>query len=252
MLRSVLADALDGVLAVLLAPDCAVCQRPLEAPTRGPVCAVCWRAVRVIPPPVCDRCGDPLPSWRAASHAQGRCPRCRRRPSALARARAAGPYEGALRDILHAFKYGGRRTLSAPLAALMAAHGAAVLDGADCVVPVPLHWRRRFRRGFNQAARLARGLGLPVVSALVRTRDTRSQTELPAAQRHRNVRGAFRLARRGILWRRPVDLRGLTIVLVDDVATTGATLEACARVLEQAGAREVRALTAARAVRTPG
>lgn len=247
----VLAAVADGLLAVLVAPACAVCGGALDAPTRGPVCEACWRAVRLLTPPVCDRCGDALPSWRAASRARGMCPRCRRRVSAIDRGVAAGAYDGALREIIHAFKYGQRRSLGASLAALMRAQGAAVLDGADCVVPVPLHWRRRLGRGFNQAARLAQGLGLPVVAALKRTRHTRSQTDLPAAERHRNVREAFRLARRGLLRRRPLDVRGLTIVLVDDVATTGATLEACARVLKAAGAAEVRALTAARAVRTP-
>lgn len=250
VLSGLLGAAIDGVLAVVLAPACAVCGAMLDRPTGGPVCEACWGSVHLVTPPTCDRCGDPLPSWRAASCARGLCPRCRRRPSAVDRGAAAGVYDGALREIIHAFKYGQRRRLGAPLARLMRAAGAPVLDGADCVVPVPLHWRRRLRRGFNQAARLAEGLGLPVVEALVRTRPTASQTELPAALRHRNVRGAFRLARRSLLGRRPVDLQGLTVVLVDDVVTTGATIEACARVLKAAGAREVRALTAARAVRT--
>lgn len=116
-----------------------------------------------------------------------------------------------------------------------------MLDGADVVVPVPLHRARRLARGFNQAADLARGLGLPVSQALRRTRNTGSQADLPAARRHANVRGAFRLARRA-------PIRGASVVLVDDVSTTGATLEACGRALLEGGAREVRALIAARAV----
>lgn len=159
-----------------------------------------------------------------------------------------GAYEGTLRDVIHALKYEGRRTLARPLGQLMAAHGASLLDGADCAVPVPLHRRRHRARGFNQAAELARALGLPVVDALVRVRATSSQTDLPAAQRHRNVRGAFRAARAGLLGRRRAAVGGRTIVLIDDVCTTGATLEACAAVLKAAGAREVRALTAARVV----
>jgi ComF family protein len=130
----------------------------------------------------------------------------------------------------------------------MAAHGAALLDGADCAVPVPLHRRRHRDRGFNQAAELARALDLPVVDALVRVRATASQTGLPAAQRHRNVRGAFQPAGAGLLGRRRAAVAGRTVVLVDDVCTTGATLEACAAALRAAGAREVRALTAARVV----
>jgi len=152
-----------------------------------------------------------------------------------------GTYEAALRSIVHALKYDARRSLARPLAALMRQHGRDLLDGADYAVPVPLHASRRRERGFNQAADLARHLGLPVVNALRRVRRTPSQTGLPAAQRHRNVRDAFHAA----------DVRRLAntiVVLVDDVCTTGATLEACARTLKAAGVREVRALTAARVV----
>jgi ComF family protein len=150
-------------------------------------------------------------------------------------------YDGPLREILHALKYGNRPSLAQPLARLMVAGAGDLLAGVDLVVPVPLHRQRRRARGFNQAEELARHLGLGWKDVLRRTRATPSQTDLPAAQRHANVRDAFAL-RRG----RAVD--GLTVLLVDDVSTTGATLEACAGVLRQAGAREVRALTAARVV----
>ncbi len=240
-------SAADGLLAVLIAPSCAACRQVLDAPRRGPVCAACWSAVHPITPPVCERCGDPLPSWRVISQQLALCPRCRRRPSAIDRGRAIGAYDGALRDIIHALKYDGRRSIAIPLARLMTAHGAAILQGADVAVPVPLHRRRLRARGFNQAAELARALGLPVVDALSRNRPTASQTDLPAGQRHRNVRGAFDPGRRWLMRKAP-EVRGRTIVLVDDVSTTGATLEACARVLKAAGARDVRALTAARVV----
>lgn len=161
---------------------------------------------------------------------------------AIDRTRAIGGYDGALRAILHALKYEGRRSLARPLGAMMRHRGAEVLADAACVVPVPLHSSRRRHRGFNQAADLARGLGLPVVHALRRIRATPTQTGLPAAQRHRNMRDAFVITRAGRA------LRGSVVVLVDDVSTTGATLEACARVLKAAGAVQVRALTAARVV----
>jgi ComF family protein len=232
---------LDGALAVLLAPACAACQAPLDAPTRGPVCADCWAKVVPITPPLCDACGDPLASWRVISLAHVRCPRCRRRASRVTHTRALGAYDGPLRDIIHALKYEGRRTLAVPLAAAMRRHGADVLDGADICVPVPLHPLRHYTRGFNQAQALAAQLGLPMVRALRRVRRTPPQADLPEARRHANVRGAFRLRRRA-------RVNGLVVVLVDDVSTTGATLDACAAALIEGGAAEVRGLTAAKAV----
>ncbi len=242
--NSFLRAAADGLLAVLIAPTCAACREPLHHPTRGAVCETCWAAISTFLPPLCAHCGDPLPSWRVISIDTGQCPRCRRRRSPIARSRAIGPYEGSLRAIVHALKYDRRRSLAIELGRRMRAHCQDILDGADIVVPVPLHRRRRRARGFNQAADLARHLGVPVLSVLRRRRATPSQTDLPAARRHANVRQAFAL-------RRSADVRGLCIVLVDDVSTTGATLEACARVLVDAGAREVRAVTAARVASKP-
>ena len=240
----------DGVLAVLLAPHCLTCGTPLRSPLAGPVCPACWRAVVPIPPPLCIVCGDALPTWRTLDLAACCCPRCRRQPPALACARAAGAYEGVLRQVIHGLKYEGRRTLAAPLGRMMRARGAEVLNGADLAVPVPLHWRRQHARGFNQAEDLARQLGLPVVRALRRVRPTPPQSGLSAARRRRNVRGAFAPPRRLWVRRRRHDpgIRGACVVVVDDVSTTGATLDACAEVLRQGGAREVRALTAARAL----
>jgi len=191
-------------------------------------------------PPCCVTCGDPLPSWRSVVGG-ALCPRCRRRPPLVTLARSIGPYEGTLRAIVHALKYDGRPTLARHLATRMRAPGAEVLAGADLVVPVPLHASRERARGFNQARELARHLGYPLADALTRTRRTASQADLPAAKRHANVRDAFAC-------RRGAQVRGCTIVLVDDVSTTGATLNACAAALLAAGATEVRALTAARAV----
>jgi ComF family protein len=159
--------------------------------------------------------------------------------------RAIGRYEGALRAIVHALKYGARSTLARPLATRLRACGEEVLTGADLVVPIPLHRSRQRQRGFNQAAEIARHLGVPVQHALRRTRRTSSQADLPAARRHANVRGAFAPTR-------GASVSGRIVVLVDDVSTTGATLNACAAGLRAAGAREVRALIVARAVtRTP-
>jgi ComF family protein len=240
--------AADAILSVVLASGCASCRELLAQPTRGPVCARCWRSILPLTPPLCHRCGDPLPSWRAISVPLAVCPRCRRGHRAVSCARAIGSYDGALRSIVHALKYEGRRSLALPLARLMRQRGAEILAGVTCVVPVPLHASRRRERGFNQASDLARHLGLPVVDALRRTRATATQTGLPAGRRHRNVRDAFTLSRAG---GHLAQMPSAIVVVVDDVSTTGATIEACARALIAAGVTEVRALTAARVVNRP-
>lgn len=235
-------SAADAILSVVFAPSCAACHELLEHPTAGPICARCWRSVLPLTPPLCDVCGDPLPAWRISSVPLARCPRCRRAPGHVARALAIGEYDGTLRAIVHALKYEGRRSLARPLAHLMRQRGAELIAAATCAIPVPLHRARRRARGFNQAADLARHLGLPVCHALRRVRATSAQTDLPAVQRRRNVRNAFAATRAARA------LAGRTVVLVDDVSTTGATLEACAVVLKAAGAGDVLALTAARVV----
>ena len=185
---------LDALLSVTLAPRCAACACLLGAPLAGPVCGTCWDQVRILPAPSCRTCGGSLPSWRVISVALEQCPHCRRVRGLVDAARAAGEYEGSLREILHAFKYEGRRVLAGPLAAMMHAAGADILVGADWVVPVPLHPWRRMRRGFNQADDLARRLGVPMLRALWRARATAPQTGLNAAGCRRNVRRAFELS----------------------------------------------------------
>ena len=241
-LHSAICTFSDAVLSVVLSPSCAACDDPLLHPTLGPVCDACWRSILPLTPPLCDRCGDPLPAWRLVSIPLARCPRCRRTEPSLDRARAIGSYDGALRAIIHALKYDGRRSLARPLGRLMRERGRDMLADAACAVPVPLHPSRRRHRGFNQAADLARHIGLPVTPALRRVRATPTQTGLPSGRRHRNMRDAFAVTAAA------TPLTGAIVVLIDDVSTTGATLDACARTLKAAGIAEVRALTAARVV----
>jgi ComF family protein len=245
MACGMLISATNALLRAVLAPTCAACDRALDAPLNGSVCATCWRAVELITPPLCEQCGDQIPD----SGAGPRCERCERGDTAFDCAASVGVYDGSLREMVHALKYRRRRMIAPPLAARMRRAGARVLAGADAVVPVPLHPWRSWQRGFNQADDLARGLGLPVWRVLRRSRGGPPQASLPASQRHANAHGAY-----GIGWtevvraRRRDRLRGATIVLVDDVLTTGATLNACALVLRRAGVRRVRVITAARAV----
>jgi ComF family protein len=218
---------LNALLAVTLAPPCAACGALLDAPLDGPICGACWAIVRA----------ELLPHLVIAPGPH------------VDAGRAAADYDGRLRDVIHAFKYEARRSLAVPLGAMVREAGRELCEGAACAVPVPLHPWRRLRRGFNQAADLAGTLGLPVVHALWRARPTAAQMTLPEAQRHRNVRRAFRLAPWLSRRRRERYLQDRCVVLVDDVMTTGATLDACAAVLKDAGAREVRTLTIARTPR---
>jgi ComF family protein len=157
-----------------------------------------------------------------------------------------GPYAGGLRLLVHELKFRGRRRVATHVAETIVANAASTgfLSEGSVLVPVPLHPRRRRERGFNQSEVLAdaigRRSGLPVAAAaLVRRKETISQTGLSAAARRANVADAFAVRRR-------TRVAGRVVVLVDDVVTTGATARACARALRQAGAREVRLLTLAR------
>jgi ComF family protein len=167
---------------------------------------------------------------------------CRAGARAFDAAFCFGFYEGPLGELIHLLKYDGMKPLAGPLAEYLS-RALPLDEGFDAVVPMPLHWRRRFERGFNQAAALAEGVArrrrLPLLNAVRRVRATRTQTGLTNAKRRENVSGAFR-AGRG----RP--LEGLRILLVDDVMTTGATGSACAAALKRAGAKSVTLLTLAR------
>ncbi|HXG32994.1 MAG TPA: ComF family protein [Bryobacteraceae bacterium] len=222
--------------------ECRVCGHPLRAVTRIPVCAACLAT----PAPLvaeffCRDCGTPFLN-RFPLDEQGRCALCRNGLRGFDAAYTFGAYEGALRELIHLFKYAGVRTLARPLGEYLAM--ALPRDRRfDALVPMPLHWFRRWRRGFNQSELLAREVsrrcGIPVLKAVRRTRATRSQAGLSHSARRQNVAGAFRVRRR-------VRLEGLRILLVDDVMTTGATAAACASAMKRAGAASVALLALAR------
>jgi ComF family protein len=153
-----------------------------------------------------------------------------------------GSYEGTLRHLIHLFTYSKIETLAAPLSRLMIP-ALPLEQRFDCLIPMPMHWYKRWQRGFNQAELLARPLarryGLRFSSAMRRSRYTKSQAGLTEAQRRENLKGSFRVTR-------PREIEGKRVLLVDDVFTTGATLRAAAAVLKSAGASHVAALTLAR------
>lgn len=200
-------------------------------------CRACRDSVRLIVPPVCPLCGAP-------QDRQALCARCADRPLLVDGIRSAALFEGTLREAIHQFKYGYVRELAAPLADLLIACFQEIPVRADVIVPVPLHRRRLKERGYNQAVLLAERLGeaagISVArDMLYRNRHTMSQAMLNAQERRRNVEGAFSCANRSV--------HGKRVLLVDDVCTTGATLEACSVALKERGALSVWALTVARA-----
>lgn len=224
-------------LDILFPPRCLNCRGPVDR--SGVLCGTCWSAIGFIGLPHCAACGRPFDFDPGAG---ARCGACLRHPPAFDRARAVFVYDDASRGLILGFKHADRTHAAPAFAQWMARAGGELLATADRLVPVPLHWTRLFKRRFNQAALLAQELGkqsgvamLP--QGLKRMRRTPSQGHLSAAERWRNLAGAFRAPRR---------LDGLRIVLVDDVLTSGATVEACAKALRAAGASAVDVLTLAR------
>jgi ComF family protein len=231
------------ILDLGLPPLCPTCRAPVADP--GAVCSQCWSKLTFISRPYCERLGipfayDPGPGVLSMEAIAD--------PPSYNRARAAVRYDETARTMVQAFKYGDRLDLAPAMGRWMATAGRELLGEADALVPVPLHWRRLWSRRFNQAATLAQTVsrisGVPVTHDLLkRVRATRQQVGLTQAERTRNVQGAFRVPQEA----RPRVL-GKRLLLLDDVLTSGATLDTCARILLRAGAANVDVLVFARVV----
>ncbi|MBA2395063.1 MAG: ComF family protein [Ktedonobacteraceae bacterium] len=226
---------LQRVLDLLFPPRCAICKHGGQV-----LCPQCLSALQPLHPPLCSHCGAQL------SHNVA-CRNCQYAPLRLSMLRVFGSYQGPLRSCIHDLKYNGQKRLAEPLGSLLTQAYRSYNLHADLIIPVPLHKEREQQRGYNQTALLAKQcateLGIPLREDIVlRHRATAAQAGLKAQERQQNVVGAFAchpLFTTGVL-------SGRTILIIDDVCTTGATLEACATPLFAAGARRVCGLVLAR------
>jgi ComF family protein len=214
----------------------------------GVICDSCWKRVKPIEAPYCRQCGYAFPS-KVIEPDKALCGACRRRIYRFDFARACGLFQDPLKEIIHQFKYRSHPSLARPLAGRLATLYSAHQDElrADVIIPIPLHSRRERERGFNQSFELSKHLakltGIRVERRwLRRTRPTKVQAGLSRRERRLNMRGAFEVSGKA-------QLEGRSVLLVDDVFTTGATLNECARILKQQGAGKVNALTIARVIR---
>ena len=242
MATDIVVNRVRGLLDAVFPRICTICEEPAAAEF-GYLCWDCRSDFQVVNRPFCELCGDPV--YGRIDHVWT-CRFCATRDIGFSKARSAIRYSGPVRRLLQQFKYEQAIWLRADLAELLAACVYADMDADsfDLVVPVPLYPGRLRRRTYNQAALLAkelsRRIGVPFMNhVLSRTRDTSTQTELNAREREQNVAGAFSVDKEA--W-----VKGRRLLLVDDVMTTGATLNACAHALKAAGTADVQALTVAR------
>ena len=242
--RPTLRAASRAVLDALLPPLCLGCGEIVGEP--GALCAQCWAKLELIAPPYCACCGRPFGQDVGAD---ALCGPCLARPPRYRRARAVFRYADPSRGLVLTFKHSDRTEGAPAFGRWLARAGADLLADADFVTPVPLHRRRLILRRYNQSALLAQAAAraagkVYAPDILYRRRNTASQQGLGARERKRNVAGAFAVSPS---W--AAHLRGKQVVLVDDVFTTGATVDGCVRALRRGGAAAVDVLTLARAVR---
>lgn len=235
-----------GALAldIIYPPSCLSCRSATAQ--HGVLCGTCWQKVRFIERPYCERLGTPFPQDYGQSLLS---PAAMADPPVFERARAVARFEdGPVRHMVHRLKYGDRIELSLSMGRWMARAGAELLQDADVLIPVPLHRRKLMARRFNQAMALASVIGaeagLPVEPFwLARIKPTRPQVGLSKTQRAENVQGAFKVPDAQSL-----HIKGRNILLIDDVLTSGSTLNAASRALLRAGAARVDVLVFARVV----
>jgi len=237
---NLIAIAGRAVLDTLLPPNCLACDAPVDAD--GQFCLTCFRAANFISSPFCAQCGVPLPFGDAT----GFCTACAHAPPLFHVARAALRYDALTKRLILPFKYADRTEFARGIAVLMARAGAALLASADALVPVPLHQARLRQRGYNQSvllgAELARRTGVPLLrDALARVKPTAPLGGLGLEARQAALAGAI-IMRPG----RDLEINHKNLLLIDDVMTSGATANACAAALLNAGAARVDVLTAAR------
>jgi ComF family protein len=235
----------QALLDIILPPLCHVCHDFIPDAGTLHICPACRGRLPLVSSPLCPICGIPF----IGTGSDHRCGSCLTHPPHFDTARSRFLYEGPVRDLIHSFKYNKRVHLRYPLALLTLQGVSGLLPDHDpqLIVPVPLHRSRLRQRGFNQAVLLGRvlssRLSLPMLpDALVRTRPTEPQITLSAAERRDNVKGAFTVTR-------PDRIAGKRILLLDDVMTTGSTMDECAKELKKAGAEAVVAVTIARTAR---
>jgi ComF family protein len=246
----------DSIATVLFPADCRICDDPLAAISRVPVCESCWNNLPEQSGPLCMRCGESLSVSDFGEGCDPVCRPCRLVSPDFQLAVAHGLYTGTMRALLHLLKYDGLEPIATRLGALLATKVAAAADlpAEMLVIPVPLYRDKRRERGFNQSELLARAVcaamrrlrpewkGELAAQTLVRQRATASQAGLTLHERRRNLRGVFSVPE-------PEKLRGRDVLLIDDIYTTGATARACSAALKKAGAAGVWVATVARAQR---